>query len=101
MKIVLIIFFSVLLLLLGLSFLSPSSFEEDENSSDSLAKKVSYEGAAEQYKRRDFIKERRMSKHKILKGHRNDKQNATSSRHDDFMVYTNDNSSKTRYDDFR
>ncbi len=101
MKIILTIILSVLILVVGLSFLSPRSFEVEENPSDSISKKALYEGYSVQYKRRDFIKERRVEKLEVLKRHRNVKQNANRSRHDDFMVFSNDDPSKTRYDDFR
>ncbi len=101
MKIILALFLSILTLVVGLSFLSPRSFDEEENPSGRNSKKVLYEGYSVQYKRRDFIKERRVEKLETLKRHRNVKQNATRSRHDDFMVFNNDDPSKTRYDDFR
>ena len=101
MKIVLTIFLSVSILVLGLSFLSPRSFEKDENPSGCFAKNTRYEGYSVQYKRRDFINERRLEKLEVLKGQRNVSQNATRSRHGDFMVFNNGDPSKTRYDDFR
>ncbi len=101
MKIILTIFLSALVLVVGLSLLSPRSFEEEENPSGRISKKALNEGYSVQYKRRDFIKERRVEKLEALKGHRNTRQNATGSRHDDFMAFNNDDPSKTRYDDFR
>jgi hypothetical protein len=45
--------------------------------------------------------ESREKKLEALKGHRNDRQKAVRSRHDDFIVFNNDDSTKSRYDDFR
>ncbi len=101
MKIILTIFLSALALVVGLSFLSPRSFDEEENPSGHISKKPPYEGCSVRYKRRDFIKERRVENLEALKAYRNAKQNATRSRHNDFMVFNNDDSAKTRYDDFR
>ncbi len=101
MKIALAIFLSALTLVVGLSFLSPRGFEEEENPSGHISKKALYEGCSVRYKRRDFIKERRAEKLEALKEYRSSKQSATRSRHDDFMVFNNDDPAKTRYDDFR
>ncbi len=101
MKLFSTIFLSVSLFVIGLSFLSPRSNEEDKHSSDSFIKKVNQEDYHVQYKRRDFIMESREKKLEALKGHRNDRQKAVRSRHDDFIVFNNDDSTKSRYDDFR
>ncbi len=99
MKVFVIIFLSVSLLVVGLSFLSPRSIEKDKNASDHFIKKVRHEDYRVQYKPRDFIRERRAEELDVLKGHRDDRQKAIRSRHDDFIVINNDD--RNLYDDFR
>ncbi len=99
MKILLTIFLSVSILVVGLSFLSPRSIEE-EKKSDYFIKKVSHEDYHVQYKRRDFIRERRLEKHEVLKGNNSYKQKADRSRHEDFKVSFNDDYTRNRHDDF-
>ncbi len=84
MKVFLIIFVSVSLLIVVLSFLSPSSNEEDKNASDHHIKKVQHKDYRTQYKRRDFIRERREEQLAVLKEYRGDSQKTARTRHDDF-----------------
>ncbi len=99
MKIVSAIFLAVLILVVGLSFLSPRSIEE-ERKGNNFIKKISHEDYRVQYKRRDFISERRLEKHEALKGNNNYKQKAERSRHEDFRVSFNDDSARNLHDDF-
>ncbi len=102
MKVFLTIILSILLFVVGLSFLSPRGIEEDNNTSGHFINKVHHEDYRVQIKRRDFIRERRVEKLEVLNGHRGDKQKAARSRHDDFMVFNNDDdSARNRHDDFK
>ncbi len=95
MKIISTILVSVTLLIIGLLFLS-SGTNVDKDTSKSSVKKIQNDEYRSQFKRRDFIKERRGNEHKEINRHRN-----ARSHNEDFMVFNRPDDDRSRYDDFR
>ncbi|MGR3292593.1 MAG: hypothetical protein ACUZ9M_01095 [Candidatus Scalindua sp.] len=100
MKILSTMLVTVTLLVIGLSFLS-SGKNADKNVSKPSVKKVKSDEYYSQFKRRDFISERRENKRKKIDREKNVKQVDVGSYHADFMVYNRMNHDRLRYDDFR
>ncbi len=95
MKIFSTILVTVTLLVIGLLFLSPG-INADKNTNKSSVKKIQNDEYRSQFKRRDFIKERRENEHKEINKHRN-----ARSHHEDFMVYNRLDDDRSHYDGFR
>ena len=100
MKIFLTILMTVTLLVIGLLFLS-SGKEVDKNVSESSIKKTQNDEYHSQYKRRDFIRERRENERKEINRAKNARQVDDGSHHEDLMVYSRLSLDSTSYDDFR
>ncbi len=100
MKILLTILMTVTLLVIGLLFLS-SGKEVDKNVSESSIKKTQNDEYHSQYKRRDFIKERRENERKEVSRQSNARQDDARRYHEDFMVYNRMDDDRSHHDDFR
>ncbi len=101
MKILSTMFVTVTLLVIGFLFLSSGTNNADKNVSKSSVKKIQNDEYHSQFKRRDFIMERRERERKEINRQRNTRQDNASSYRDDFMVYNLQDDARSRYDDFR
>ena len=99
MKIFSTILVTVTLLVIGLLFLS-SGNNADKNVSKSSVKKIQNDEYHSQYKRRDFIRERRENERKEINSH-NARLDDARRRHEDFMVYNRLDDDRSHYDGFR
>jgi hypothetical protein len=99
MKIFSTILVTVTLLVIGLLFLS-SGNNADKNVSKSSVKKIQNDEYHSQYKRRDFIRERRENERKEINS-QNARLDDARRRHEDFMVYNRPDDNRGRHDDFR
>ena len=99
MKIFSTILVTVTLLVIGLLFLS-SGNNADKNVSKSSVKKIQNDEYHSQYKRRDFIRERRENERKEINSH-NARLDDARRRHEDFMVYNLLDDDRSHYDGFR
>lgn len=104
MKIFSTMLVTVTLLAIGLSFLSTGVNNTDNKVGKSSVRRVQSDEYHSQFKRRDFIMERRENERKERKEINKDKsarQVAAGRYNEDFMVYTRLDHDKNRYDDFR
>ncbi len=96
MKILSTMFVTVTLLVIGFLLLSSGTNNVDNNVSKSSVKKIQNDEYHSQFKRRDFIKERRENERKEINRHRN-----ARSHQEDFMVYNRLDDDRSHYDGFR
>jgi len=101
MKILSTIFVTVTLLVIGFLFLSSGVNNADSNVSKSLVKRTQNGEYYSQYKRRDFIMERRENERKEINREKNANPVDVGSHHEDFMVYNRLDDDRIRHDDFR
>ena len=101
MKILSTILVTGTLLVIGFLFLSSGINNSDNNVSKSSVKKIQNDEYHSQYKRRDFIRERRDNERKEISKEKSARQVAAGRYHDDFMVYNQQDSDRNRYDGFR
>ncbi len=92
---------TVTLLIIGFLFLFSGINNAGNNDSKRLARKVQTEEYLSQFKRRDFIKERREIERKKINRAKSARQIAAGRYQDDFMEYSRQNHGRSRYDDFR
>ncbi len=101
MKIFSTILVMVVLLVIGFSFLSSGVKNTDNNVSKRSVKKMQNDEYHSQFKRRDFIRERRESERKEINTSKSARQVEAGRYHDDFMAYNRQDSDRNRYDGFR
>ncbi len=101
MKIFSTILVMVTLLVIGFSFLSSGVKNTDSNVSKRSVKKMQSDEYHSQFKRRDFIRERRENKRKEVNITKSVRQVEAERYHDDFMAYNRQDSDGNRHDDFR
>ena len=101
MKILSTILVIVALLVIGFSFLSSGVKNTDSNVSKRSVKKMQNDEYHSQFKRRDFIRERRENERKEINEQRSARQDDARRYHEDFMVYNRVDDSRRRHDDFR
>jgi hypothetical protein len=101
MKILSTILVTVTLLVIGFLFLSSGINNSDNNVSKSSVKKIQNDEYHSQFKRRDFIRERRENERKEISREKSARQVAAGRYHDDFMVYNRVDRDRNFNDDFR
>ena len=103
MKILSTILVMVILLIIGFSFLSSGVKNRDSDVGKRSVKKMQNDEYHSQFKRRDFIRERRENERerKEINSAKSARQVEAGRYHDDFMAYNRVNSDRNRYDGFR
>ncbi len=101
MKILSTILVMVALLVIGFSFLSSGVKNADSNVSKRSVKKMQNDEYHSQFKRRDFIRERRESERKEINIAKSARQVEAKRYHDDFMAFNRQDSDRSRHDDFK
>jgi len=101
MKILSTILVMVALLVIGFSFLSSGVKNTDSNVSKRSVKKMQNDEYHSQFKRRDFIRERRENERKEISRKKSASQVAAGRYNDDFMAFNRQDSDRNRHDDFR
>ncbi len=102
MKILSTIVVMVILLVIGFSFLSSGAKDTDSNVSKQSVKKMQNDEYHSQFKRRDFIMERRENeRRKEISKTKSVKQVVVGKHHEDFMAFNRQDSDRNRHDDFK
>jgi hypothetical protein len=101
MKILSTMLVTVILLVIGFLFLSSGVNNAGNNVSKPSVKKTQSGEYHSQFKRRDFIMEKRDNERKETNIKKNVRQINAGRYHDDYMVYNRQDSDRSRYDGFR
>ncbi len=92
---------TVTLLVIGFLFLFSGVNNAGSKDNKSSVRRVQSGQNHSQFKRRDFIRERRDNERKKISKEQSARQVAAGRYHDDFMAYNRQNSDRSRYDGFR
>jgi len=92
---------TVTLLVIGFLFLFSGVNNAGSKDNKSSVRRVQSGQYHSQFKRRDFIRERRDNERKKVSKEKSVRQVAAGRYHDDFMAYNRQNSDRSRYDGFR
>ena len=101
MKVFLTMLVTVTLLVIGFLFLFSGVNKAGCNVSKSSVRRMQSGQYHSQFKRRDFIRERRENESKEISKEESARQVAAGKYHDDFMAYNQQDSDRSRYDGFR
>ena len=92
---------TVTLLVIGFLFLLSGTNNAGSDVSESSVRRMQSDQYHSQFKRRDFIRERRENERKEISREESARQIAAGRYHDDFMAYNRQDSDRNRYDGFR
>ncbi len=101
MKVISTMLMTVTLLVIGFLLLFSGSNNAGSNVNESSVRRIQSDQYHSQFKRRDFIRERRENERKETSRAKSARQVAAGRYHDDFMAYNQQDSDRNRYDGFR
>ena len=101
MKVFLTMLVTVTFLVIGFLFLFSGVNNTGSNVSKSSVRRMQSGQYHSQFKRRDFIREKRENERKEISKEESVRQVAAGKYHDDFIAYNKQDSARNRYDGFR
>ena len=101
MKVFLTMLVTVTFLVIGFLFLFSGVNNTGSNVNKSSVRRMQSGQSHSQFKRRDFIREKRENELQEISKEKSARQVAAGRYHDDFMAYNRQGSDRSRYDGFR